>query len=75
MRLKEPYRTWGWSSFAENEDSQYGSLECPNCNVPYGGGSGELTVREDEFTCKPCNKTWKLKMHYTNHMQKHHGVD
>ena len=46
LRLKEPYRSYGWDSFPETEDFGYASLECPGCGVPYAAGSGMLTLIE-----------------------------
>ena len=50
LRLKEPYRSRGWSSFAENEDSEYGSLTCPGCGAVYGNCSGILKYVEQKET-------------------------
>lgn len=50
LRLKEPYRSDGWSSFPEDVSMSFGSLECPACGGMYCGDDGivETRVREDE---------------------------
>ena len=50
LRLKEPYRSYGWDSFPENEDFGYASLECPQCGIPYGYGTGILKLVSSGIT-------------------------
>lgn len=45
FELMDPYKTWGWSSFFNNDSVGYGDLECPNCGTPYAP-SGFVTLNE-----------------------------
>lgn len=44
LRLKEPWRSWGWSSFPELDSSVLADLECPGCGVSYLNKDNRLTV-------------------------------
>ena len=45
LRLKDTYRSNGWTSFPEHAGMAYGSLECPECGGAY---SSDGRVRIDE---------------------------
>jgi len=44
LRLKEPYRSRGWTSFPERKEYRRGSLECPGCGAPYPDKDGKVTL-------------------------------
>ena len=55
VRLKEPWRKWGWCSFgdqgnglppklAESPRTLWAAMDCPGCGAPLAP-SGKLTVR------------------------------
>lgn len=58
VRLKEPWRSWGWSPFGDSEDGREirfaetsatlaSDMNCPGCGSPLAP-SGRLTVIEEE---------------------------
>jgi len=58
VRLKEPWRKWGWCTFgdagnglppkiAERKDTYWSVMDCPGCGAPMAP-SGKLTVKEPE---------------------------
>ncbi len=52
--LKEPYRTWRWSSFPERPEHKLAALECPQCGVPYPDVAGKvLTTAEAKAPAEP----------------------
>jgi len=48
LRLKEPYRSNGWTSFPEHEGMSYGALECPECGNQYSS-DGRVRVDMDQW--------------------------
>jgi hypothetical protein len=44
LRLKEPYRSWGWTSFPHDTVSTRDALQCPNCMAPLPDLSGKVLL-------------------------------
>jgi translation initiation factor IF-1 len=44
FRLKEPYKSNGWSSFPEHSGVTGQAIECPNCGSPYADINGKLKL-------------------------------
>lgn len=79
FRLKEPWKSAGWSSFPETADYEYGSLECPGCGATYANGSGfpRLVPREEPHTLFICDECFRefptehgMKVHQRTHRVK-----
>ena len=47
IRLKEPWKSWGWTEPPPDPTAGYGLLECPGCEAQLAP-SGHLKVKEQD---------------------------
>ena len=76
FRMKEPWASWGWSTFFNNDSVGYGELVCPGCDAPYAPSGyveldedTKLTPQDGVFACEACGffTTWETS--YLRHLQ------
>jgi len=84
IRLKEPWKSYGWTEPPPDPTAGYGFLECPQCGAQLAP-SGHLMVRKQvlppgqlpnnsgkgKWICPVCQREFKSKANLGAHMRVH----
>lgn len=70
LSLKEPYKSWGWTTFPNDSSVIYNAIECPECGAPYPDQNGKILV-EKVFKCEICGKEFTHDIALISHMRTH----
>jgi len=74
LRLKDPWKSRGWSTYgldrAEGAGLLAGDMECVGCSAPLAP-SGRLKVVDPEFVCEVCGKACKSALGLNSHKRSH----
>jgi len=75
FRLREPWKSYGWTDFPKDEHVCFGGLVCPHCDTPYTDSAGKVTLEErpeeGDFICPVCKRGFKSAFALSGHMRSH----